>query len=63
MDLFLLQFYFGGCYLIDLYYLKKRQIRKGCIVFEYTKINTGTRIDLNVHTKASLPLVKYRNDG
>jgi hypothetical protein len=47
-----LQFYFGGCDLIDLYYLKERQLRKGRIVFERTKTNTGTRIDLKLHPKA-----------
>jgi len=63
VDLFLLQFYFGGCDLIDLYYLKKRQIRKGRVVFERTKTNTGTRIDLKVHPKASALLAKYAPDG
>jgi hypothetical protein len=63
LDLFLLQFYFGGCDLIDLYYLKARQIRKGRIVFERTKTNTGIRIDLKVHPKASAILAKYPNDG
>jgi hypothetical protein len=38
--------------LIDLYYLKERQLRKGRIVFERTKTNTGTRIDLKLHPKA-----------
>jgi len=63
VDLFLLQFYFGGCDLIDLYYLKKRQIRKGRIVFERTKTNTGTRIDLKVHPKAQAIIDKYPKDG
>jgi len=62
LDLFLLQFYFGGCDLIDLYYLKKRQIRKGRIVFERTKTNTGTRIDLKVHPKAKAILDKYTGE-
>ena len=63
VDLFLLQFYFGGCDLVDLYYLKKRQIRKGRIVFERTKTNTGTRIDLKIHPKAAAILAKYAPDG
>lgn len=63
VDLFLLQFYFGGCDLKDLYYLKKRQIRKGRIVFERTKTNTGTRIDLKVHPKAQMILDKYVGEG
>ena len=63
LDLFLLQFYFGGCDLIDLYYLKKRQLRKGRIVFERTKTNSGTRIDLKAHPKAVAIINKYENDG
>jgi integrase len=63
LDLFLLQFYFGGCDLVDVYYLKKRQIRKGRIVFERTKTNTGTRIDLKVHPKALAILAKYTGEG
>ena len=63
LDLFLLQFYFGGCDLIDLYYLKDRQLRKGRIVFERTKTNTGNRIDLKVHPKAQLIIDRYRVAG
>ncbi|MNF80937.1 hypothetical protein D3C84_631910 [compost metagenome] len=63
VDLFLLQFYFGGCDLIDLYYLKERQIRKGRVVFERTKTNTGNRIDLKVHPRAQKIIDKYRSTG
>ena len=63
LDLFLLQFYFGGCDLIDIYYLKKKQIRKGRLVFERTKTNTGIRIDLKVHPKAAAILKKYENES
>ena len=63
VDLFLLQFYFGGCDLIDLYYLKKRQIRNGRVVFERTKTNTGTIINLKLHPKAVAILAKYPPDG
>ncbi|SHG28616.1 tyrosine-type recombinase/integrase [Flavobacterium johnsoniae] len=59
VDLFLLQFYFGGCDLIDLYYLNKKQIRRGRVIFERTKTNTGTRIDLKVHPKAVVLLDKF----
>jgi integrase len=62
LDLFLLQFYFGGCDLVDVYYLKKRQIRKGRIVFERTKTNTGTRIDLKLHPKSLAILAKYKGE-
>lgn len=61
VDLFLLQFYFGGCDLIDLYYLKERQVRKGRIVFERTKTSTGNRIDLKVHPNAQKIIDKYRS--
>jgi hypothetical protein len=46
---FLLQFYLVAV-LIDLYYLKERQLRKGRIVFERTKTNTG--LILKLHPKA-----------
>jgi hypothetical protein len=51
---YLIYFYCSsiGVDLIDLYYLKERQLRKGRIVFERTKTNTGTRIDLKLHPKA-----------
>jgi hypothetical protein len=63
IDLFLLQFYFGGCDLIDLYYLKKVQLRKGRIVFERIKTGNGNRIDLKIHPKAAAILAKYDGDG
>lgn len=63
VDLFLLQYYFGGCDLIDLYYLKERQIRKGRVVFERTKTSTGNRIDLKVHPKAQKVIDKYKTPG
>jgi len=63
IDLFLLQFYFGGCDLIDLYYLKKVQLRKGRIVFERIKTDNGNRIDLKIHPKAAAILKKYDGDG
>lgn len=62
VDLFLLQFYFGGCDLIDIYYLSKKQIRRGRVNFERTKTNTGTRIDLKIHPKAAAILAKFEND-
>lgn len=63
VDLFLLQFYFGGCDLIDVYYLKKKQFRRGRVLFERMKTDTGTRIDLKVHPKAEEILKKYECDG
>jgi len=49
-DLFLLQFYFGGCDLNDIYFLKRLQVRKGRVHFERGK--TDVIIDLAVHLKA-----------
>lgn len=63
VDLFLLQFYFGGCDLVDLYFLKKTQIRKKRVIFERSKTNTGTRIDLKIHPKAEILLKKYEVPG
>lgn len=62
VDLFLLQFYFGGCDLIDLYYLNKKQIRRGRVIFERSKTNTGTRIDLKIHPKAQRLLNKFYSE-
>jgi hypothetical protein len=62
VDLFLLQFYFGGCDLIDIYYLDKKQVRRGRVNFERTKTNTGTRIDLKIHPKAAAILAKFENE-
>jgi integrase len=59
-DLWLLQFYFGGCDLIDIYYLYKKQIRRGRVVFERGKTNTGVQIDLKIHPKAQMILDKYQ---
>lgn len=63
VDLFLLQFYFGGCDLVDLYYLRKSQLRKGRVFFERTKTNTGVVIDLKVTEKASDIIKKYDAPG
>jgi hypothetical protein len=63
LDLFLLQFYFGGCDLVDLYFLKKNQIKRNRVSFVRTKTNTGTRIDLKIHPKAEVLLQKYTDAG
>ena len=62
IDLWLLQFYFGGCDLMDLYYLKKTHLRKGRVYFERSKTNTGQLIDLKIHPKAAAILEKFKND-
>lgn len=46
-DLFILQFCFGGCDTIDVYYLKKSQLRNGRVLFERAK--TGVTVSLAVH--------------
>lgn len=63
VDLFLLQFYFAGADLIDLYYLKNKQIKFGRLIFERTKTDNGNRIDLKIHDKAKLLLDKFEPDG
>lgn len=63
VDLFLLQFYFGGCDLIDLYYLTKKQRRRERIIFERTKVSDGARIDLKIHPKAAAILDRYAAVG
>lgn len=59
IDLWLLQFYFGGCDLIDLYYLPKTHIRKNRIYFERSKTDTGLLIDLAIHDKAAARIEKF----
>jgi|GEM_PF-1336722 len=57
VDLFLLQFYFGGCDLTDLYFLKKQSYRAGRVIIERGK--TGQLASLKVHDKAKNILDKY----
>lgn len=61
VDLFLLQFYFAGADLIDLYYLEQKQIVNNRLYFERGKTNTGKLIDLLIHEKAAAILKKYKN--
>lgn len=62
IDMFLLQFYFGGCDLIDLYFLTQKNFVRDRVYFERGKTNTQTLIDLKVHPKAAAILEKYKND-
>lgn len=62
LDLFLLQFYFGGCDLMDLYYMEKKQVRKGRVVLERSKVTGGPRIDLKIHPSAEKLLKKYKTE-
>jgi integrase len=61
VDFFLLQFYFAGADLIDIYYLEKKQIVNNRLFFERGKTNTGKLIDLYIHPKAATILKKYKN--
>lgn len=61
VDMFLLQFYFAGADLIDLYYMEKRNLVNGRVYFERSKTNTGKLIDLKIHDKAAAILEKYKN--
>lgn len=62
-DLWLLQFYFAGADMIDIYFLKKIHLRKGRVRFERGKVAGGQVIDLAVHPKAQAILDKYAGDG
>lgn len=59
IDLFKLQFYFGGADLIDIYYLKKLHYKKNRIYFERGKTTNGLLLDLGVHPKAKAIIEKY----
>ena len=63
IDLWLLCFYFGGCDLIDLYYLKKNNFKRGRVYFERNKTNNGMPIDLKIHPKAQRLIDKYTVPG
>ena len=59
-DLFLLQFYFGGQDLIDIYFLKKHNIQNGRVYFIRTKMDTtGAEFDLMIPDKAQRIINKY----
>jgi hypothetical protein len=59
IDFWLLAFYFGGCDLMDLYYLKKFYFKRDRVFFERSKTDTGLLIDLKVHPKAKKIIDKY----
>jgi len=63
IDLFLLCFYFGGCDLTDIYFLKNSQIRNGRVRFSRGKTTTETVIDLKLHPKAIVIIEKYKCAG
>lgn len=61
VDLFLLQFYFGGCDLTDLYFLKRSALFKDRIIIERSK--TGQVCNLKIHPKAQSIINKYKCDS
>ncbi|MGG8495927.1 phage integrase SAM-like domain-containing protein [Tenacibaculum sp. TC6] len=65
LDLWLLQFYFGGLDFKDLYYLENYQISKGRVFFTRGKLDdNGYQFDLKIFPKAQKILDKYRvKDG
>lgn len=64
VDLWLLQFYFGGQDLKDIYYLENSQIAEGRIYFTRGKLDdNGYQFDLLISKKAQLILDKYKVKG
>lgn len=60
LHLFLLQFYFGGQDLIDVYYLRTNQLKNKRVYFERKKIGErGYEFDLLITTKAQKILNNY----
>lgn len=57
-DLFLLQFYFGGCDLTDLYFMEANRVRNGRVLLERGK--TGQITSLKIHPKAQLIIDKHK---
>lgn len=59
-DLWLLQFYFAGADLMDIYFLKKSQLKNNRVYFERGKTGTGLLIDLFVCEKAQAIIDKWK---
>jgi len=57
-DLFLLQFYFGGCDLTDIYFLEANRVRNGRVILERGK--TGQMVNLKIHPKAQEIIDKHK---
>ncbi len=57
-DLFLLQFYLGGCDLTDLYFLEANRVRNGRVILERGK--TGQMANLKIYSKAQVIIDKYK---
>ncbi|WP_271407155.1 phage integrase SAM-like domain-containing protein [Tenacibaculum soleae] len=64
IDLWLLQFYFGGQDLKDIYYLENSQMSEGRIYFTRGKLDdNGYEFDLKITSKAQLIIDKYIEKG
>src|SRR5690606_8979557 len=57
-DLFLLQFYLGGCDLTDLYFLEANRVRNGRVILERGK--TGQITSLKLFPKAQAIIDKHK---
>jgi len=64
LDLFLLQFYFGGQDLIDIYYLESNKIKNKRVFFVRDKLGEdGYQFDLRITKKAAKIIDKYSEPG
>lgn len=63
LDLWLLQFYFGGADFTDIYHLERSHLRRGRVWLERGKVDGGAPIDLKIHPKALAILKRYGIEG
>lgn len=64
LDLSLLQFYLCGQYLVDVYYLKWKQIHQGRVYFERTKLGDRKELfDVKLFPEAEEIMMKYAVKG
>lgn len=59
VDLFLLLFYLAGADLVDVYFLKKKDVSGGRVSFWRGKVQNSPLIDVALHPKAAAILDKY----
>ncbi|MDT7832442.1 site-specific integrase [Flavobacteriaceae bacterium S356] len=64
VDIWLLQFYLGGASLIDVYYLKKDNIKNSRVYFRREKLgDQGYQFDVKIFDKAQIIIDKYTAAG
>jgi len=63
VDMWMLQFYFGGADLMDIYYLKNEDVQGGRVSFWRGKMENSPLIDLKIHSQALEIIDRYRQDG